>query len=106
MPGKIPWTEKCGRLHTVHGVARVAKSQTRLSDFTSLLLLPRYKVADDLQVEPFLKSQSESTLITVKTLPGISAPFDRLIIRFLFFPVARRIPQSRHRSPQREDVSE
>ena len=27
---KIPWTEECGRL-TVHGVA---KSQTRLSDFT------------------------------------------------------------------------
>ena len=28
---KIPWTEEPGRLHTVHGVA---KSQTRLSDFT------------------------------------------------------------------------
>ena len=28
---KIPWTEKPGRLHTVHGVAR---SRTRLSDFT------------------------------------------------------------------------
>lgn len=47
-----------------------------------------------------------NTLITVKTLLGISAPFGRLIIRFLFFPVARRVPQSRHRSPQREDVSE
>ena len=31
---KIPWTEEPGRLHVVHGVA---KSQTRLSDFTSLL---------------------------------------------------------------------
>ena len=30
---KIPWMEKPGRLHTVHWVA---KSQTRLSDFTSL----------------------------------------------------------------------
>ena len=30
---KIPWTEEPGRLHTVHGVA---KSWTRLSDFTSL----------------------------------------------------------------------
>ena len=28
---KIPWTEEPGRLHAVHGVA---KSQTRLSDFT------------------------------------------------------------------------
>ena len=28
---KIPWTEKPGRLHTVHGVT---KSQTRLCDFT------------------------------------------------------------------------
>ena len=28
---KIPWTEETGRLHAVHGVA---KSQTRLSDFT------------------------------------------------------------------------
>ena len=31
--GKIPWTEEPGRLHVVHGVA---KSRTRLSDFTSL----------------------------------------------------------------------
>ena len=31
---KIPWTEEPGRLHTVYGVT---KSQTRLSDFTSLL---------------------------------------------------------------------
>ena len=31
---RIPWTEKPGRLHTVHGVA---KSQTRLSDFTMSL---------------------------------------------------------------------
>ena len=30
---KIPWTEEPGRLHTVYGVT---KSQTRLSDFTSL----------------------------------------------------------------------
>ena len=30
---RIPWTEKPGRLHTVHGVA---KSRTRLSNFTSL----------------------------------------------------------------------
>ena len=30
---KIPWTEELGGLHTVHGVA---KSRTRLSDFTSL----------------------------------------------------------------------
>ena len=29
---RIPWTEKPGRLHTVHGVA---KSRTRLSDFTT-----------------------------------------------------------------------
>ena len=29
---KIPWTEDPGRLHVVHGVA---KSQTRLSNFTS-----------------------------------------------------------------------
>ena len=29
---KIPWTEELGRLHVVHGVA---KSRTRLSDFTS-----------------------------------------------------------------------
>ena len=28
---KTPWTEEPGRLHTVHGVA---KSRTRLSDFT------------------------------------------------------------------------
>ena len=28
---RIPWREESGRLHTVHGVA---KSQTRLSDFT------------------------------------------------------------------------
>ena len=28
---KIPWMEEPGRLHAVHGVAR---SQTRLSDFT------------------------------------------------------------------------
>ena len=28
---KIPWTEEPGRLYIVHGVA---KSQTRLSDFT------------------------------------------------------------------------
>ena len=28
---KIPWMEEPGRLHTVHGVA---KSRTRLSDFT------------------------------------------------------------------------
>ena len=28
---RIPWMEKPGRLHTVHGVA---KSRTRLSDFT------------------------------------------------------------------------
>ena len=28
---KIPWAEEPGRLHAVHGVAR---SQTRLSDFT------------------------------------------------------------------------
>ena len=28
---KIPWTEELGRLHTVHGVA---KSRTRLRDFT------------------------------------------------------------------------
>ena len=31
---RIPWTEKPGRLHTVHGVT---KSQTRLSDFTMSL---------------------------------------------------------------------
>ena len=30
---RIPWTEEPGGLHTVHGVA---KSRTRLSDFTSL----------------------------------------------------------------------
>ena len=30
---KIPWMEEPGRLHTVHGVT---KSQTQLSDFTSL----------------------------------------------------------------------
>ena len=30
---KIPWTEEPDRLQSVHGVA---KSQTRLSDFTSL----------------------------------------------------------------------
>ena len=30
---KIPWTEEPSRLHVVHGVA---KSRTRLSDFTSL----------------------------------------------------------------------
>ena len=30
---KVPWTEEHGRLHVVHGVA---KSRTRLSDFTSL----------------------------------------------------------------------
>ena len=30
---RIPWTEEPGRLHVVHGVA---KSRTRLSDFTSL----------------------------------------------------------------------
>ena len=30
---KIPWTEEPGRLHVVH---EVAKSRTRLSDFTSL----------------------------------------------------------------------
>ena len=29
---RTPWTEKPGRLHTVHGVA---KSRTRLSDFTA-----------------------------------------------------------------------
>ena len=34
---KIPWVEEHGGLHTVHWVA---KSQTRLSDFTSL---PREK---------------------------------------------------------------
>ena len=28
---KIPWMEEPGRLHAVHGIAR---SQTRLSDFT------------------------------------------------------------------------
>ena len=33
---KIPWTEEPGRLHVVHGVA---KSRTRLSDFTLLLLI-------------------------------------------------------------------
>ena len=33
---KIPWTEEPGRLHVVHGVA---KSHTRLSDFTLLLLI-------------------------------------------------------------------
>ena len=32
---KIPWTEEPGRLHTVHGVA---KSQTRLSNFTSHII--------------------------------------------------------------------
>ena len=37
---KIPWTEESGRL-TVHGVA---KSQTRLSNFTSLLLAPPGKL--------------------------------------------------------------
>ena len=31
---KIPWTEEADRLQSVHGVA---KSWTRLSDFTSLL---------------------------------------------------------------------
>ena len=30
---RIPWTEKPGGLHIVHGVA---KSRTQLSDFTSL----------------------------------------------------------------------
>ena len=30
---RIPWTEEPGGLHTVHGVA---KSRTRLTDFTSL----------------------------------------------------------------------
>ena len=71
-----------------------------------ILLLPGDKVADDPQVEPCLKSQTETTPITVKTLPGVSAPLCRLIIRFLFFPVTRRVPQSRHRSPQRKAVSE
>ena len=43
---KIPWTEELGKLHTVHGVA---KSQTRLSDFTftfklfSILILSEVK---------------------------------------------------------------
>ena len=32
---RIPWMEELGGLHTVHGVT---KSQTRLSDFTSLSL--------------------------------------------------------------------
>ena len=32
---RIPWMENPGRLHTVHGVA---KSRTRLSNFTSLHL--------------------------------------------------------------------
>ena len=31
---KIPWMEKTGRLHTVHGVT---KSQTPLSDYLSIL---------------------------------------------------------------------
>ena len=33
LTGQFPWTEEPGRLHVVHGVA---KSRTRLSDFTSL----------------------------------------------------------------------
>ena len=33
---RIPQTEECGRLHTVHGVT---KNQTRLSDFISLTSL-------------------------------------------------------------------
>ena len=43
---KIPWTEELGKLPTVHGVA---KSQTRLSDFTftfklfSILILSEVK---------------------------------------------------------------
>ena len=39
---RIPWTEKPGRLHTVHGVA---KSWTRLSDFTFTFKLLGKKVA-------------------------------------------------------------
>ena len=35
---KIPWTEETGRLRPIRGVA---KSQTRLSDFTSLLDITR-----------------------------------------------------------------
>ena len=36
---KIPWTEAPGRLHTVHGVA---KSPTRLSDFTFTFTLNKH----------------------------------------------------------------
>ena len=32
---KIPWMEKSGRLHTIHGVT---KSRTQLSDFTHVLI--------------------------------------------------------------------
>ena len=39
---RIPWTEKPGRLHTVHGAA---KSRTRLSDFTFTFKLLGKKVA-------------------------------------------------------------
>ena len=31
---KIPWMQEPDRFHGVHGVHRVAKSRTRLSDFT------------------------------------------------------------------------
>ena len=48
---KIPWTKEPGKLHVVHGVA---KSRTRLSDFTSLHILIR-----NLNSRPFFPKTCE-----------------------------------------------
>ena len=56
---KIQWTEETGRLHAVHGVA---KSWTRLSDFTSLPSLTSYFIEGEGNGNPFRCSCLESPM--------------------------------------------
>ena len=57
---KIPWTEEPGGLHAVHGVA---KSQTRLSDFT----LPSHFHASE-------KEMATHSSVLAWRIPGTGEP--------------------------------
>ena len=57
---EIPWTEEPGGLHAVHGVA---KSQTRLSDFTFTFHFPASE-----------KEMATHSSVLARRIPGTGEP--------------------------------
>ena len=53
---KIPWTEEPGRLQSVHGVA---KSQTRLSNFTFIFMIQVLCIKEEIRLSTFVLGKKD-----------------------------------------------